>query len=90
LSYAEKVLETKRQRKVISVQSDYYDLSFITPTSNIVERLFSSCAMMLTDYRQSLLPIHFEAAMFLKINRQFWDAVPVSAAVNSDKDNVEG
>ena len=90
MSYAEKVLQSKRQRTVIAVHNDYEDLKYINPTSNIVERLFSSCAMVLTDYRQSLLPIHFEAVMYLKVNRQFWDAILVSTVVNAEKDDVEG
>jgi hypothetical protein len=78
LTYDEKVLRSTRHCVVVSIQNNYEDLNFIIPTSNIVKRLFSSCAMGLTDYRRFLLPIHFEEVMYFIFNRQFWDAFLVS------------
>ena len=43
-----------KKRKV--VESDYLDLAFIPPTSNIVERLVSAARLVLTDYRKSMSP----------------------------------
>ena len=47
----------KKKRKVIT--NDFIDMSFIPPTSNIVERLFSSARLVLTDYRKSMSPYTF-------------------------------
>jgi hypothetical protein len=42
----------KKKRKVMN--NEFIDLSFIPPTSNIVERLFSAARLVLTDYRKSV------------------------------------
>ena len=57
-------------------------LDWIPGTSNIVERLFSKTKMTLHDTRKRILPVHFEAQMFLLINEQFWNIQEVDACVN--------
>jgi hypothetical protein len=69
----------KKKRKVMN--NEFIDLSFIPPTSNIVERLFSAARLVLTDYRKSMSPYTFECVMFLKMNRKLWDASLVSNIV---------
>jgi hypothetical protein len=44
------LLALKKKRKV--VLSEFIDTAWIPPTSNIVERLFSSARLVLTDYRK--------------------------------------
>ncbi|KAG2860707.1 hypothetical protein PC119_g7337 [Phytophthora cactorum] len=46
----------------------------IPPTSNLCERLFSQCKLVMTPHRASLLPMNFEMIVFLQTNRKFWDA----------------
>jgi hypothetical protein len=77
-SLAAAALKTKK-RKIISCP--YINVSQIPPTSNIVERLFSSARLVLTDYRKSMTPYTFECVMFLKFNRSYWDNVLVSKIV---------
>jgi hypothetical protein len=77
-SLAAAALKTKR-RKIVSCP--YVNVSQIPPTSNIVERLFSSARLVLTDYRKSMTPYTFECVMFLKFNRNYWDNVLVSKIV---------
>lgn len=50
----------------------YGDLSYIPPTSNLVERFFSQTKLIQTDHRCSLLPANFEALAYLKVNRAWW------------------
>lgn len=69
----------KRKRKVMN--NVFIDMRFIPPTSNIVERLFSSARLTLTDYRKSMSPYTFECVMFLKVNRKLWDSSLVSNVV---------
>jgi hypothetical protein len=69
------------KKKKINVQNEYIDMSFIPPTSNIVERLFSAARLVLTDYRKSMSPYTFECVMFLKINRKLWDSSLVRSVV---------
>ena len=66
------VLRRVKRSKVQAV-SDYIDLAFVRPTSNICERLFSDSKMALPDNRKRLLPSSLEMQLFLKINRHLWD-----------------
>ena len=68
LSLVQKAYKQKK-RKVS--HSNYMNLEFIPPTSNIVERLFSKARLVLTDYRKSMSPYTFECVMFLKANRDY-------------------
>ena len=69
-SFAEQSLNKK-----IKVQgNEYEDTTFISPTRNVVERLFSVTRAVLTDQRGNLTPFHFEMKLFLHINRELWDA----------------
>ena len=46
--------EGSTKKRKISAESKYIDLTWIPPTSNIVERLFSAARLVLTDYRKSM------------------------------------
>ncbi len=71
----------RNKRRKVSV-SEYVNLKFIPPTSNIAERLFSNARLVLTDYRKSMDPYTFECLMFLKSNRKYWDLGLVANVVN--------
>jgi hypothetical protein len=60
---------TKRRR--LSAHG-YGDLSYIPPTSNLVERFFSHTKIIQADHRCNLLPSNFEALAYLKMNRAWW------------------
>ena len=59
----------------------YIDFSFLVATSNSVERLFSSCKIVLDPRRKSMSPATFEAIMFLKFNRHYWNVNTVAYAI---------
>jgi hypothetical protein len=63
----------KRKLQVVLAKKEYMDLSYILATSNIVERLFSTCKYVISDHRKSLLPKTSEAIIMLKANRKFWN-----------------
>lgn len=77
LSFAERALKRVRLQK-----RNYVDVSFICPTSNVVERLFSTAKFVFSDLRRSLLPRNLEMILFLKLNRELWDLGLVSRVVN--------
>lgn len=79
--YAAKVIQDKRQRLCEPVDNPYMDLRFILPTSNIVERVFSKAKLVYSDRRQRLMPVTFEAIMFLAVNRHLWDASMVEETI---------
>jgi hypothetical protein len=54
--------------------SQYLDLRFIRPTTNICERQFSVSGFTYNKNRQGLLPTNLEMQLFLKANEHLWDA----------------
>ncbi|ETI44701.1 hypothetical protein F443_10618 [Phytophthora nicotianae P1569] len=46
----------------------------VPPTSNTVERLFSSCKLITTPHRSCMLPANFVTIAFLRVNREMWNA----------------
>ena len=80
LTIVQRALKNKR-RKVIN--EEYCDLTYVPPTSNIVERLFSKARLVLTDYRKSMTPYTFECVMFLKMNQEYWDLDVVANMVGN-------
>jgi hypothetical protein len=77
MSFAERALKRVRVQDKI-----YQNLSFICPTSNVVERLFSTAKLVFSDLRRSLLPRNLEMLLFLKLNRDLWDLGLVGKVVN--------
>ena len=63
----------------------YMDCRFILPTSNIVERFFSTAGFTFGDLRQSLLPLNLEMQLFLKVNKAHWNKDIFMQAVEIDK-----
>ena len=53
--------------------SNYIDLRFIRPTTNICERMFSVSGFTFCKTRQGLLPSNLEMQLFLKGNEHLWD-----------------
>jgi hypothetical protein len=49
-------------------------MKHLLPTSNIVERLFSRAKIILADRRKRMSPYHLELLLFLRINRDLWNA----------------
>jgi hypothetical protein len=74
LAAIDQIFSKNRNKKpaTVSAVSRYVDLSYIPPTSNHVERLFSSVKLLLGDLRGRLTDAHLEATVFLKENRKYW------------------
>ena len=70
-----------KKRKIEKAGSQYMNVKFILPTSNLVERFFSSATYSFGDLRQSLLPMNLEMQLFLKINQRFWNEQFVASIV---------
>ena len=50
----------------------YCSVSYVTPTSNVVERLFSVCKNTMSDRRKYMGPECLEASVILRVNSDFW------------------
>lgn len=85
----QEVREAAKRLKSQDTMEDFIDTTFIPPTSNMVERLFSCCKNVLTDYRSKLDNKRFEDIMMLKINRKLWDENTVAAAFSSKNNASE-
>ena len=63
----------KRPCSDTKLDSKYVDCSFSTPTTVVVETLFSHCSRVLTADRRRMEPRLFEAIVFLCENKDWWD-----------------
>jgi hypothetical protein len=63
------------------VGNKYINADFILGSAAEVERLWSTASLILTKSRSSLLPITFEAIIFLSYNRALWNIHDVHDAV---------
>ena len=62
--------------------SQYLDLRFMVPTSNLCERLFSKAGYSLGNRRGNILPTSFEEQIFLHVNSKMWSIDDVNTLVN--------
>ncbi|OQR87252.1 hypothetical protein ACHHYP_09320 [Achlya hypogyna] len=83
VTFATDVLR-KRRRQLDPEATAYVKTTFILPTSNIVERLFSVAKHILTDSRKHMQPIYFEMIVFLRVNKGYW-GVDTLADTNVDQ-----
>jgi len=63
-------------------RSSYIDLSWIPPTSNIVERLFSKGKNVLHCRRMGMTPEHLNDVLLLKANPNLWNRATFSRLVD--------
>jgi len=77
------LLAVKRQRQELqSNQSAYMPLAWIPCTTCHVERLFSVCRHVYSDWRQAMRPETIEFIVYLRVNRSRWTISTVAAVVN--------
>lgn len=90
------VQQAFKKQRTDKEKSAYINTSFLAPTSNDVERLFSLAKRLYEDHRKSLNDRTFECLLFLKVNVALWDIKVVSEAIrmadaeidsDSDDDN---
>ncbi|KAG2787579.1 hypothetical protein PC129_g23264 [Phytophthora cactorum] len=69
-----------KRRKVVG-QQVYVLLAAIPPTSNMVERLFSSARSVLRHERHRLTPMTLEMLLFLQVIAKYWDVALVNTCI---------
>ena len=77
---AEDFAMMKKQK--LRVERKYLNCKFILPTSNIVERFFSTAGYAFND-GQRLTPTKLENQLFLKLNKAMWNEDVVNEVMNS-------
>jgi hypothetical protein len=65
----------RKRRKLIV--SKYRPMQHISPTSNVCERLFSRAKLIMRPHRKMMSPYHLEMLIFLRCNKELWDATTV-------------
>ncbi len=67
--------------------SKYDDLSFISPTSCLVERLFSRAKLSLGQLRGTMTPLHLECVLYLLANSDLWNVELIATLVLAYRSN---
>lgn len=79
---------TKKLRvETVGSRTGYMDTSFLVPTSNMCERLFSKAGYALADRRHSMLPGNFEAQLVLNANDDLWGIEDVKELMRTDTES---
>ncbi len=73
------VESAKRHKK----SCPYRSMDHISPTSNIVERLFSRCGIIMRPHRRLMDPNTLEMLIMLRFNKDFWNAREVDMAMKN-------
>ena len=60
---------------------NYKNVDFVLGSAAEVERLWSVARYVITDLRSRLSPVMFEALLFLKVNKDYWDKYLVAEAI---------
>ena len=68
---------SKRQKKACP----YRSMDHTSATSNIVERLFSRCGIIMRPHRRLMDPSTLEVLIMLRFNKDLWDAREVDQAM---------
>ena len=66
------VFRAAKRRRLNTNEQLYHPVSWIPPTSNSVERFFSRCKQVFTDFRQRLTPLNLEMQLYLKMHEDLW------------------
>ena len=66
-----------KKRKIEKLETQekcaFKNSRFLLPTSNIIERFFSTAGYAFNDHRQNLTTMNLEMQLFLRMNEDFWD-----------------
>ena len=83
--WAERVLSKKR--RIEGPPSQYMPTSWIPNGTCEVERLFSKCKHIFSQFRKAMTPATMEILLYLKVNRQHWDQDMVATIVQGNNDD---
>ena len=64
---------SKRPHNETAMKSKCIDCAFLSPTTVVVESLFSKCSCVMTASRRHMMPRLFEAIVCLKENNDWWN-----------------
>ena len=85
MKMSDQIKRMKEDSGATSSVNPYYDCSFIFCSSAEVERLWSKALYIYSQQRRRMTPLFFEAILYLKENRRFWDKSTVVQALENMK-----
>jgi hypothetical protein len=81
LTITEKIKLKKKMKLEKTYTGNYKNVDFVLGSAAEVERLWSVARYVITDLRIRLSPVMFEALLFLKVNKDYWDKYLVAEAM---------
>ncbi len=94
-SYAKKILNNNKKprylKQVITngmIDREYYDLHWIPATTCEVERLFSLCRHIYSEFRQAMTSETMEILLYLRENRSYWDIHSIGRCLKRNPTDV--
>ena len=82
LDFGRKVLAAKKSKSNGIAQSQFIGLKWIPCSTCEVERLFSGCRHIFSEWRKAMHPETLEIIIYLRINRSKWDIHTVARVKN--------
>ena len=82
---------SKNKRPRIDMKGEYMSTKWIPCGTCEVERLFSKCKHIYSEFRKGLTPESMEILLYLRVNRKYWDkhivqrVVSKQSLVNADE-----
>lgn len=81
-SYTDRIVRMAEETKVN--KAEYRSLAHVCPTSVMVERLFSDAKHIMTDDRRHMDPSTLDMLLFLKNNKDLWNAQTIDEILNKE------
>jgi len=78
-SFTEMMSRLEEEAKAPKGKSKYRSLAHISPTSVVVERLFSRAKLIMTPHRRRMDPSTLEMLLLLRYNKDLWDPFTLDA-----------
>ena len=78
-NFTEMIARLEEEAKAPKTKSRYRSLAHISPTSVVVERLFSRAKLIMTPHRRHMDPSTLEMLLLLRYNKDLWDPFTVDA-----------
>ena len=73
LSYEDELLRYVELSKQAGATNEYRSTYHVSPTSNIVERLFSVAGIIMRPHRRQMNPWSLELLIMLRANKDMWN-----------------
>ena len=70
----------------LNIHVSYRSMKHLSPTSNLVERLFSAAGINMTDFRKNMAPRSLEAALLLTENKELWTPATIDVIIKKRGD----